>query len=429
MSKYIEKKSKYLELISGKNRFLDFLIDKYNEDPKEGKRNFILSYLSKCSFFLDHSSFNNNYLILYTYINDSKDFQEECLDKIIKRCKNYKLFTIWSLNRCFDFSLEEYEMVNKSYYISAFDEPWIDGNYDLSNPYVFRSILVENEFVNNSTRCAEIDEEIIPSDNFLNLDIKPGELAFIGGVPSIGQTSVTISFLLNKIKNGGKVVYLTLQNTASCVGQKVLGSKAQVPIDNMRNNNFTNSQYNRIVDNIKQLDNIEIIECNHYNIEELKFLVNHHCDEETTIIIDGFASVHYEYDYPKCDEEVEYIVKELKNLAKEYNVAILTLIDLSKSIMDREDKKPSLDDFGVIIPNIKDIADKIYGIHRETFYIEDKFNNKRTMLKGFMIVNTNEAIEDTQPSNVLRYIEIIDIKHNKVITCNYNVLTESVVTK
>ena len=30
--------SKYMELVKGKNRFLDYLIDKYNEDPKEGKK-------------------------------------------------------------------------------------------------------------------------------------------------------------------------------------------------------------------------------------------------------------------------------------------------------------------------------------------------------------------------------------------------------
>ena len=429
MSKYIEKKSKYLELISGKNRFLDFLIDKYNEDPKEGKRNFILSYLSKCSFFLDLSSYKDDHLILYTYINDNKDFQEECLDKIISRFEDFNQLTIRSLNNYFDFSLEEYEEINETFYAGKFGEPWIDENYDINSPYLFGSELVKNEFIKNSTRCADIGEEIIPNDNFLNLDIKPGELALIGGVPCIGQTSVAISFLLNKIKNGGKVVYLTLQDTASCVGQKVLGSKAQVPIDNMRNNNFTNSQYNRIVDNIKQLDNIEIIECNHNNIEELKYLISHLCNEETTIIIDDFDSIHYEYDYPKCDEEVEYIVKELKNLAKEYNVAILILIDLSSSIMDREDKKPCLDDFGVIIPNIETIADKIYGVHSETYYTMDEIDIKLTMVRYMLIANTSEAIEETQPLNVLRDIEIIDIKHNKVNTCNYNVLTESVTAK
>ena len=54
MGKYI---SKYTELVAGKNRFFDCLIDKYNEDPKEGKKEFILQYLDKCSLFEDFIEF------------------------------------------------------------------------------------------------------------------------------------------------------------------------------------------------------------------------------------------------------------------------------------------------------------------------------------------------------------------------------------
>ena len=91
--------SKYMELVEGKNRFLDYLIDKYNEDPKEGKKEFILQYLDKCSLIEDLNSHfykeenGASYYSFYTYMRNAyiKYNNEWSINRILRRYEEMKL--------------------------------------------------------------------------------------------------------------------------------------------------------------------------------------------------------------------------------------------------------------------------------------------------------------------------------------------------
>ena len=91
--------SKYMELVEGKNRFLDYLIDKYNEDPKEGKKEFILQYLDKCSLIEDLNSHfykeenGTSYYSFYTYMRNAyiKYNNEWSINRILRRYEEMKL--------------------------------------------------------------------------------------------------------------------------------------------------------------------------------------------------------------------------------------------------------------------------------------------------------------------------------------------------
>lgn len=67
------------------------------------------------------------------------------------------------------------------------------------------------------------------------------------------------------------------------------------------------------------------------------------------------------------EEELAHAVRELKGLAVRRRCAVLLVAHLSRSVRDRRDPRPTLDDFGAI-GAIRHHADIVLGLHREEQY-------------------------------------------------------------
>ena len=407
----------YTELVASKNRFLEYLIDEYLIDEhefyseREGKKEFILSYLDKCSFFYDNSIFKcEGVMILHTG-TDSLDItylQENSMHNLIEMCGSNRDVRIWTTNKkAIDFTVEEYKKANELHKIDGLfvnEEPWVNNEHNIDFCYCFNYKDIKNNFISDSKRSQEADYPIEICDNYVKLDIKRGELIVLAGCPGIGKTALAISVLLNKIKSKGDVLYLTIKRTAKSVGQRILGAKAEIPFGNMMDNKFADNQYKRIVQNIEKLEGVCIAECNYEHIFEIERIIDIHGRLGfKMIIIDDFDYIHYLGEYPKTDEEIEDIIGKLKALAKKFNIPIVTTAKVIENVSEREDKKPKLNDLKV--NKLGELADKVYMIHRETFYILDEVDKDKPW----------------------RDAEIIDVKNNKTINCSYNVLTGSIV--
>ena len=409
MGKYM---SKYTELVAGKNRFLDYLIDKYNEDPKEGKKEFILQYLDRCSLFKDFIEFgivenDTSYYNFHTYIRNTNygSISELSIDRMLQDKKDEDIVVriTNNNNKTFTFFNKEYYQLCGSAQLN-YNEPWInkDTNEDI---YYDLPKYIKRDLPRNTKRNYRVNESFQDFNAYyLNLDIKPGELTVIAGRPCMGKTTLAINLALNEIKNGGKVLYLSLNDTALYISKKMLGIKADVSYRNIIDREFSDEKYKRIVDNIDDLKGIYIVECNYYNINQIKRTINNNVIQPALIVIDDFEYIHYEENYPKSSEEFEYIAKELKNLAEINKIKVLITEKVARSAERREDKRPLyLSD--LVAPELGKIASKVYSIYRKNYYRYEK---------GYI----ESCGDDINGGSVNDEIELIDIKDKKTIKCN-----------
>ena len=396
----------YTDLVGDKNKFLDYLIDKYNENPKDGKREFILYYLDKCSFFKDAVVYADKEQFLYTNINniDVKYIQEISINDCIEGKLNQNITIISVNNLCFKFTIEEYKRLVWYYKpLNVFDlEPWINNEHDINMPYIFSGKIKDN-FINNSKKITNNNENV--SDDYVKLDIKRKELIVLASRPCMGKTSIAINITLNEIRNGGTVLYLTINDVAEKIGERMLKTASIIPYKDIKENEFTDGQYKRIIESMNKLNDVYIVECNYYNIKEIKNVIDTNTFNPTMIVIDDFEYIHYDEHYPKTDEEIEDIAKELKELARKHDASIVVTAKVSKNVDKRKNKRPKLKDLKA--KKLGEMADKIYFIYRDSYY---KYSD------GDSEDYSNDAFNKT----LMDKLEIIDVKEKKTITCIHN---------
>ena len=408
--------SKYMELVKGKNRFLDYLIDKYNEDPKEGKKEFILQYLDKCSLIEDLNSHfykeenGTSYYSFYTYMRNTyiKYNNEWSINRILRRYEEDEniVIRITNLNnKSFSFTNKEYYKRFDIPYLN-YDEPWIENDankdiyYNLAE-YINETLINDNKDI----ACLNKADNNLEND-YINLDLKQNELVVLAGRPYIGKTTVAINFALNEVRRGGKVLYLTLKDTIGNIGRKIVAINSGIHVWDSYHNELKDEEYHRIIDNMNDLSGIYVVECSCYNIEQIKQAIDNNTIEPTLIIIDDFDSIHYKENYPKCDEEIEYIVKEIRRLLSNHHVTIVVIENTSRNLDFKNDKRPLyLEDLKA--PKLGEVADKLYSIYRASYYryLEEDF-----------IENDENILSDSY----IDKLEIINVKEKKTVMCACN---------
>ena len=407
---------KYMELVEGKNRFLDYLIDKYNEDPKEGKKEFILQYLDKCSLIEDLNSHfykeenGTSYYSFYTYMRNTyiKYNNEWSINRILRRYEedeNVVIRIINLNNKSFSFTNKEYYKRFDIPYLN-YDEPWIENDankdiyYNLAE-YINETLINDNKDI----ACLNKADNNLEND-YINLDLKQNELVVLAGRPYIGKTTVAINIALNEVRRGGKVLYLTLKDTIGNIGRKIAAINSGIHVWDSYHNELKDEDYHRIINNMNDLSGIYVVECSCYNIEQINRAIDKNPIEPTLIIIDDFDSIHYKENYPKCDEEIEYIVKEIRRLLSNHHVTTVVTENTSRNLDFKNDKRPLyLEDLKA--PKLGEVADKLYSIYRASYYryLEEDF-----------IENDENILSDSY----IDKLEIIKVKEKKTIICACN---------
>ena len=210
--------------------------------------------------------------------------------------------------------------------------------------------------------------------------IEKGDLVFIGGRSGMGKTSFGLNIVVNNFRHQIKSGFLSLEMTAEKLTQKIISLETFVPTEEIKNRNVSEENLNKIA-NYKQrlLDLLYIDDSTTLSLSNLKTrclnMVKKHGVK--FILVDYLALIKSEGNKNSTEESrISDITRELKLTAKECEVPILCLAQLSRPQKGVAVKRPSLDDLkgsGSIEAN----ADMVLFIHRPEYYgvMVDEENN------------------------------------------------------
>ncbi len=218
----------------------------------------------------------------------------------------------------------------------------------------------------------------IPSD-FIDLDritsgFQPSDLILLAARPAMGKTSLGLNFITNAAKRGYSAGIFSLEMAAEQLVQRMLCSEARVDAQRLRNGELEEEDWERISLVIEDLTKapIYIDDTAGINLMELKSKARRMKLEKDIkiILIDYLQLIQTSQKIENRQQEISKISRELKSLARELNIPIIAISQLSRAPDQRPDHKPRLSDLRESGSQEQD-SDIVMFVYREEYYDPD----------------------------------------------------------
>ena len=220
-----------------------------------------------------------------------------------------------------------------------------------------------------STGLPDIDNRI--------LGMNPGELIFIAARPGMGKTSIALNIALAVAKHSGKAVAIfSLEMAREQIVSRMLAYEGLVNGKKLLTGNLTAEDWRRIGDAATTISNTEMY------VDDNPVLsvadMNAACrrvDNLGLVVIDYLqlmtsAGGKQKYANESRTQVVSDISRMLKIMAKELNIPVVCLSQLSRASEGRQDKRPQLSDLRES-GSIEQDADVVIGLYRDGYYNPD----------------------------------------------------------
>ena len=161
--------------------------------------------------------------------------------------------------------------------------------------------------------------------------------------------------------------------TAEQLAARILSEQTEIASDKMRKGKLTNDEFDRLVLASQQLHRLPIFidDTPALSVSMLRTRARRLKREHGLglIIVDYLQLMESSRRTDNRVQEIAEITRGLKTLAKELNVPVLGLSQLSRAVEQREDKRPQLSDLRES-GTIEQDADVVSFIFREAYYLE-----------------------------------------------------------
>ena len=231
------------------------------------------------------------------------------------------------------------------------------------------------------------------STGLVDMDKKLGglhksDLLILAGRPSMGKTSLATNIAFNIAKaykkgrvhdgsegavNGGVVGFYSLEMSAEQLAARILSEASEVPSEQIRRGDMTEAEFRRFVEAAKALeacplyiDDTPALPISQLAARARRLKREHGLD---VLIVDYLQLVRPATAKDSRVNEVSEITQGLKAIAKELDIPVIALSQLSRQVENREDKRPQLSDLRES-GSIEQDADVVMFVFREEYYKE-----------------------------------------------------------
>jgi replicative DNA helicase len=204
-----------------------------------------------------------------------------------------------------------------------------------------------------------------------------GDLIIIAGRPSMGKTSFALNIAENAaIRYDHHVAILSLEMSKEQLALRLLCSQTEVPLYRVRSGNLSNEEFNMIPRKLRDLYKAPILidDTAAPTVLEIRAKCRRLKSENKLdlVVIDYLQLIRTSGRTENRVQEISQISRSLKALAKELDVPVIALSQLSRAVEQRtgKDKRPQLSDLRESGALEQD-ADLVMFVFREEMYNRD----------------------------------------------------------
>jgi replicative DNA helicase len=204
-----------------------------------------------------------------------------------------------------------------------------------------------------------------------------GDLIVLAGRPSMGKTGIAMCLAMNAAKNNNPVGIFSLEMSAEQLTLRLLSAEAGIAHHNIRNATITSQEWVALTNVAAQLatmkvfiDDTPMIDIMTLRTKARKLKRDHGLG---LLVVDYLQLLVSPKRHENRHQEVSEISRSLKALAKELEVPIIALSQLSRAVDSRMDKRPMLSDLRES-GAIEQDADLIGFLYRDVVYNKETEN-------------------------------------------------------
>ena len=208
------------------------------------------------------------------------------------------------------------------------------------------------------------------------------DLVIIAGRPSMGKTALATNIAFHAAKNIEKkgtkstVAFFSLEMSSEQLSTRILSEQSRIRSNDIRRGKVSEKEFEQFIETSKNIFELPLY------IDETPAITIAAISNRSRRIKRLFGLELIVVDYIQLMrsgrkmefnrvQEISEITQGLKALAKELNVPVLALSQLSRQVEQRDDKKPQLADLRES-GSIEQDADVVMFVFREAYYLERK---------------------------------------------------------
>ena len=288
----------------------------------------------------------------------------------------------------------------------------------------FKPISVVARNVNEQTNnAAKNDSDLIGlNTGFSNLNkitqgLQPGALIILAARPAMGKSAFALNLATNIAKlnhphvedaanTNARVAFFSLEMSAEQLVERMIASEASIPLGDIKNGKMEKTSWIRFNTSCKNLEeyNIFFDDASDTSVSSIRSKCRKLKTEDglDAIIIDYLQLISSDKNGQRDSEmdKVTKISRSLKLLARELEVPVIALSQLSRDVEKREDKHPTMADLRSS-GSIEQDADIVMFLYRDDYY------NKASERKGEadLIISKNRSGSTTEADGMPFYFQ------------------------
>lgn len=198
------------------------------------------------------------------------------------------------------------------------------------------------------------DEALGLPTGFKDLDkllggLQKSDLIIFAGRPGMGKTSFMLSAAVNMARLGARIAIFSMEMGVEQIVQRLVSMEAAINSQNLRTGQLTNQEWGRFVRAAGTLSSFRVFiddtpAMNPIQMRTKCFRLarEHGLD---LVIVDYMQLMNAGGAYSNNRvQEISFISRSLKEMARELNVPVLSAAQLSRAVEQRQDKRPVLSD-------------------------------------------------------------------------------------
>ena len=278
-------------------------------------------------------------------------------------------------------ALEAYDDANDAFELLDQSEAKL---YEIKNAGLKRNFQEISVLINNSLKeienrmSADNDGITGVASGFSDIDRlnggwQPSDLVILAARPAMGKTAFALSLARNAAVDHKKsVMIFSLEMADIQLVNRLISGEAEVPGDKIKKSELTEDEWQRLHQKTVSLGSSKIFidDTPQLSIFDLNAKCRRvHSQQGLDLVLVDYLQLlrHDSKGQGNREQEIAFISRSLKGLAKELSVPVIALAQLSREVEKRNNKRPQLSDLRES-GSIEQDADMVMFLYRDEYY-------------------------------------------------------------